>query len=62
MNKTFTTGLILGVCGIVAILAGYFTIKTVSTVDADHAVLSQIVQLINSSQKQTGTTPAPASK
>lgn len=57
MNKTFTTGVILGVCAAIAILAGYFTISTIDTVSADHAVIAQIVTLINNSQKQTTSAP-----
>ncbi len=62
MNKTFTTGLIVGVCAIIAIGSAYFTIKTIATVSNDHAVLGQVVQLINNSQKQSAPAPVPSAK
>ncbi len=63
MNKTFTTGIILGGLVILAALAIWNTISVTKTVDADHAVLNQIVQLISNSQKQAqgqSQSPAPA--
>lgn len=55
-KKYLIAGVLIGVFGIVAALSAYFTIKTIDTVASDHTVLSQIVTLINNSQKQT--TPA----
>lgn len=65
MNKTFTTGIILGVCAIIAILAAWNTISVSNTVSSDHAVLSQVVTIIKNAQNQASgasTTPTPATK
>lgn len=61
MNTTFKTGIVIGACVAIAGLAVWFNISLSNTVSSDHAVLGQIVTLINNSQKQaSGSTTAPA--